>query len=102
MVPVWLDRLTAIGWRVLAVSALGIVITHKVVGPVFKLKRLLREVGNGALSVHERLRKGDELSDLFDTFLAMVDSLRRSQEAELDRLRARVEPLVPANPPGNP
>ena len=26
VVPVWLDRLTAIGWRVLAVSALGIVI----------------------------------------------------------------------------
>ena len=25
-VPVWLDRLAAIGWRVIAVSALGIVI----------------------------------------------------------------------------
>jgi len=37
-----------------------------------KLKRLLRRVGTGRLVVRERLRRGDELGDLFDTFLQMT------------------------------
>jgi nitrogen fixation/metabolism regulation signal transduction histidine kinase len=71
---------------ILILGAAGVVITHKVVGPVFKLKRLLRQVGSGRLNIKERLRKGDELEDLFEVFLQMVDSLKRSQEAELKRL----------------
>ena len=58
---------------VLLLGATGIVITHKVVGPVFKLKRLLRMVGTGKLDIREKLRKGDELEDLFEVFIAMVE-----------------------------
>jgi nitrogen fixation/metabolism regulation signal transduction histidine kinase len=68
----------------------GIVITHKLVGPVFKLKRLLRAVGSGKLDIHERLRKGDELEDLFEVFLGMVDSLRSTQAAEIAQLEAAI------------
>ncbi len=64
----------------------GIVITHKLVGPIYKLKRLLRVVGSGRLDIHERLRKGDELEDLFDTFLQMVVSLRTAQRSEIQYL----------------
>lgn len=73
---------------VLILGATGIVITHKVVGPIFKLKRLLRSVGTGKLDIREKLRKGDELEDLFDVFLAMVESLKTAQRAEISKLDA--------------
>lgn len=57
-------------------AALGIFITHRIVGPVFKIKRLLRQVGSGQLVINERLRRGDELGDLFDTFMQMTLSLK--------------------------
>ena len=67
---------------------LGIVITHRIVGPVHKMKRLLRRVSTGRLAIEERLRKGDELEDLFDAFLQMTYSLRAIQSARLKTLDA--------------
>jgi nitrogen fixation/metabolism regulation signal transduction histidine kinase len=72
----------------LLLGAMGILITNRVVGPVHKLKRLLRRVGTGHLAMHERLRKGDELSDLFDTFLQMTLSLKALQSGRLATLDA--------------
>lgn len=65
---------------------MGVVITHRIVGPVHKMKRLLRRVSTGRLVIEERLRKGDELEDLFDTFLQMTYSLRAIQRARLATL----------------
>ena len=70
----------------LLLLAMGIVITHRIVGPVHKMKRLLRRVSTGRLVIEERLRKGDELEDLFDTFLQMTYSLRAMQKARLATL----------------
>ncbi len=67
---------------------MGIVITHRIVGPVHKMKRLLRRVSTGRLAIEERLRRGDELEDLFDTFLQMTYSLRAIQSARLKTLDA--------------
>lgn len=71
---------------VLAVGLLGIVFTHKVAGPVYKMKRLLKEVGAGKLVVRERLRKGDELQHFFEAFEKMVEELRKRQEAEIAKV----------------
>lgn len=67
----------------LALGALGIYVTHKVAGPVFKMKRLLRQVGEGDRKVEAQLRKGDELKDFFDTFTDMVAGIRRVDETRL-------------------
>lgn len=67
---------------------MGIVITHRIVGPVHKMKRLLRRVGTGRLVIEDRLRRGDELEDLFDTFLQMTYSLRAMRSAHLATLDA--------------
>jgi nitrogen fixation/metabolism regulation signal transduction histidine kinase len=78
---------------VIAVGMVGIVFTHKVAGPIFKMKRLLRQVGEGKLVVRERLRKGDELQHFFEVFEAMVVELRKRQEAEIakvDRILAKL------------
>ena len=71
---------------VLLLGTMGIVITHRIVGPVHKMKRLLRRVSTGRLAIDERLRRGDELEDLFDTFLQMTYSLRALQQARLATL----------------
>ena len=47
---------------VVLIGFMGIVVTHKVAGPVYKMKRHLREVANGRLQVPNRLRRGDELA----------------------------------------
>lgn len=75
---------------VLLLGLSGIVITHKVVGPVFKMKRLLRTVGSGKLDIRERLRKGDELGDLFEAFMDMVHALKKTQSDELALLEAAI------------
>lgn len=71
---------------VVLLFVMGIVITHRIVGPVHKMKRLLRRVSTGRLVIDERLRRGDELEDLFDTFLQMTYSLRALQQARLATL----------------
>lgn len=71
---------------VVGVALLGIVFTHKVAGPIFKMRRLLGEVGAGKLIVRERLRRGDELQDFFETFERMVDALRHRQEGEIAKV----------------
>jgi nitrogen fixation/metabolism regulation signal transduction histidine kinase len=81
---------------VVAVGLVGIVFTHKVAGPVFKMKRLLRQVGEGKLVVRERLRKGDELQHFFEAFEGMVGGLRQRQEAEIARVDKILEKLSEA------
>jgi len=71
---------------VILLLLMGIVITHRVVGPVHKMKRLLRRVSTGRLVIEDRLRRGDELEDLFDTFLQMTYSLRAQQLARIATL----------------
>jgi signal transduction histidine kinase len=71
---------------VFAIGILGIYFTHKVVGPVYKMKRLLKQVGEGNLHVDARLRKGDELQDFFEAFQDMVANLRMFEKNQLTEL----------------
>jgi hypothetical protein len=75
----------------LALGLTGIVVTHKLVGPAFRMKMLLREVRDGRLVVRGRLRKGDELQDIFEAFQEMIVSLRSAQEQEIALLEAAIE-----------
>jgi hypothetical protein len=68
------------------IGLLGIYFTHKVAGPVYKMKRLLAQVGTGDLHVDARLRKGDELQDFFEAFTDMVASLRAFEAEQLGQI----------------
>lgn len=76
---------------IVAMAATGIVITHRMVGPAFKLKRLLAEVQNGHLNVEARFRKGDELQDIGEAFTEMVAALKAQREEELLALERALE-----------
>jgi methyl-accepting chemotaxis protein len=75
---------------VVLIGLLGIYFTHKVAGPVYKMKRLLKQVGTGDLHVTARLRKGDELQDFFDAFTEMVASLRAFEAEQLKQIETGV------------
>ncbi len=71
---------------VFGIGLAGIVVTHKVAGPIFKMKRQIRELGEGHLKLPGKLRKGDELVEFFEAFDQMVRSLRARQQKEIDQL----------------
>jgi len=83
---------------VIAIGAAGIVVTHRVAGPIYKMKKLLGYVGDGHLHLNQKLRKGDELQHFFDSFEKMVDSLRRRQEIEIAKLDQAIITLQAAVP----
>jgi nitrogen fixation/metabolism regulation signal transduction histidine kinase len=76
---------------VVLIGLLGIYFTHKVVGPIYKMKMLLRQVGEGKLNFHGRLRKGDELQDFFEVFATMVERLKERQRREVAHLESALE-----------
>jgi len=81
----------ALAVMVFLIGVLGIFITHRVAGPIYKMKLLLKQVASGKLRVMAKLRKGDELQDFFDVFAHMVDSLRERQLAEVAELERAIE-----------
>ena len=80
---------------VIGIGCAGIIFTHKIAGPIFKMKRLLRQVGeHKKFVVREKLRKGDELHHFFEAFEKMVEDLRLHQQTEIarvDEVLARLE-----------
>jgi len=69
----------------------GIIITHKIVGPAYKLKLLLGDVAKGQLNLKGGLRKGDELQDVGDAFKAMVRALHDRQTEEVAEIDGILE-----------
>ncbi len=80
-----------LGLLVLLIGMLGIYTTHKIAGPVYKMKLLLSDVGRGKLNFRGGLRKGDELQHFFETFQKMVESLKDRQSKEIEQLEAGLE-----------
>jgi len=74
------------------VGLASIVATHKIVGPLFRMKRMAQEVGAGKLHVPTYgLRPGDELQDMFQAFSNMVKALRAREEEDLKSVEKALE-----------
>ena len=91
---------TALTLLVVLIGFAGILVTHKVAGPIFKMKRQIRDVGEGHLRIPNKLRKGDELVDFFEAFETMVINLRSRQQGEIDKLDQAIKTLEPKAEPG--
>lgn len=75
----------------LALGVTGIVITHKMVGPAFKIRLLLATVARGHLQVDGGLRRGDELKDVFTAFHEMLAQLRTRRERDIEAVDAALD-----------
>ncbi len=58
------------------IFAFGILISHRIAGPVYRLKRVIREMGEGNLDSPVYLRRTDELHDLAEEINEMQRKLR--------------------------
>lgn len=74
-------------------TAYGIVITHKVAGPIFKVTRYCEKVRDGNLGPIYPLRSGDQLQDFYHSFEHMHDALRKRSEEEIRALAGVLEAL---------
>jgi hypothetical protein len=89
-----------------ALGLLGVVITHRVAGPVFVMGHYLRVLAEGRFPRMRTLRRSDELKTFFRTFIDAVEALKAREsrhaavlEDAVDRMRAasaRAPELAPA------
>lgn len=61
----------------LATACYGIIITHKVAGPLYKISRYMNDIKEGRLGKVYDLRRGDHLRDFFESFKQMHTALRQ-------------------------
>ncbi len=59
-----------------ALGLLGVVITHRVAGPVFVMGHYLRVLADGRFPRMRTLRRSDELKEFFRTFIEAVDMMK--------------------------
>ena len=84
---------------VISLGITGIMVTHRVVGPAFKMKSLFRHVADGHLKLYGRLREGDELQDVFLEFERMIEKLRTNQRDEITQLESVIARAREASAP---
>jgi hypothetical protein len=91
-------------WRIVQVSVIlalvlvcllgaSVVITHRIAGPAFAIRRTCTQVGEGNLARPRPLRNHDLLVDLADAVAAMVDALRDREAVDRDAM-ARAAALL--------
>ena len=69
---------------ILSISAVGILITHKVAGPLYKIASFFGKVRDNRLGpTPANLRKGDELQEFYGAFKEMHTSLRARAEDDV-------------------
>ena len=54
----------------------GIMFSHRIAGPWYRMEVILREIAEGSLTARVNLRKGDELQSLGDAINEVTDNLR--------------------------
>ncbi len=62
-------------------AILTIFLTHRIAGPVFKIRKTVRLIGEGQLSERIYLRKYDEYKNLADELNGMIDQLQGTKRA---------------------
>lgn len=67
----------------LVVLGYGIMLTHKVAGPLFKISRYMGEITEGRLGPIYDLRRGDQLHEFYGTFKEMHGTLRQRAEEDV-------------------
>jgi len=69
---------------VLSISGLGILLTHKVAGPLFKISSFFGRIRDNRLGpAPAKLRKGDELQNFYSSFREMHQAIRGRTEEDV-------------------
>lgn len=84
---------------VISISAVGILITHRVAGPIFKVAGYFARVrGNRLGAIPQSLRKGDELQEFYSSFREMYEALRTRVASDVQHLGTAIAVLEAVSP----
>jgi hypothetical protein len=84
-----------------ALALLGVVITHRVAGPVFVMGHYLRVLSEGRFPRMRTLRRSDELKTFFQAFIEAVEAMKAREArhaAILEDAVARMEAAAGRHP----
>ena len=79
--------------EIVALGFWGILVTHRIAGPIFIISRYLRTMKDGAYPDMRPLRDGDEMKTFFDLFKALVDNMKGQDKSDIAALEAAIEKL---------
>jgi methyl-accepting chemotaxis protein len=81
---------------------ISIFMSHKIVGPLYKLGRFFREAGAGNLDQSLGFRKRDYFHDLAEEYNAMMGHIRQRMKTKSNGIDASIQRLEKALPMVNP
>ena len=67
----------------LALALFGVLVTHRVAGPLYVIARHLKSIGEGRFPELRPLRQRDELKEFFNAFQESVGQIREREIADL-------------------
>ena len=73
--------------EVIILGVLGLLITHRVCGPIFVITRHLTTMSEGKHPFLRPLRQGDEFASLFEAFGKVIDGAKNRDRDEAEKLR---------------
>ncbi len=82
----------------LALGLLGVVMTHRVAGPVAVMGHYVQVLARGAFPRMRTLRKTDELRSFFQVFIDAVESLKARERRHVELLETTVARMKAALP----
>jgi methyl-accepting chemotaxis protein len=65
---------------IVLIAVFGLFISHKMAGPVYRIKKTLKEAADGKIDIKDlkfRLRKNDELQDLVEALNYFIDKVSK-------------------------
>jgi hypothetical protein len=83
----------SLGGLVFLLSVLGIVATHKIAGPAYAMRRVMKLIADGKHPEVRKLRRGDELRAVSMELKRMADTLRERDEKDVEGLKSALEKL---------
>jgi hypothetical protein len=69
-----------------ALGVFGILITHRIAGPIYALTQFVAALARGRYPLVRPIRRSDELKDFFELFHKSVESLRAREVEEIFRI----------------
>ncbi len=83
------------------VAFMGILMTHRVAGPMYSLVRQFRRVEEGRWYGQMRIRDGDDMRYVVRNFNAMIEAIHTQTHMDSDKIRQIREVLVATDLPEN-
>lgn len=72
--------------NILSLFGMGIVLTHRIAGPMYAIVRHLRRIGAGYFGVYIKQRDGDELRYVARNVNDLIDSLKNMTNYDLESI----------------